>query len=748
MASPEDSGTPEATPDSSTAQELPQAQSERDDMTKILQMMAASLHYIGNRNPTIATQLPPYPAETVPVFDGTNVTVFLERFEDMSNYYGFADKAMINRISAHCKPKQWLIIQSSNAYANALVNESWKDLREGLRKLFRSNDRSQQEARAEYFEHWLIQCQARSNLNIKEYLQEFQIRSKRCIEAATIDEDRRGYYLVKGLPFRQATKILERYSLRTDNPKGFDYKKISEYLTIRLELEEEARMLNPSEAIKEITPETEFIPPTTVQFTPSAIYDLPTAQNHAFQPQKLNIPLRNDHHKHQSTQSPPGKAPTNTEVDDLVNKMLELKINRASLELEPWKIQWTPRETELMNNPTIRIEVNRRTNDKVNSTPAFASQDGRNSQQPKVSELNPSIRPGQRSGTSLQRSNELLAQIKRRWLKQDIDPLTVSSPFKEKPAMATVENNAISVQLVPDSTGSLQEDDVDQFWKLSSIFAEDESDFRPRMTSLSECNNNTLAAATIARVPAEQKSYPSHEQSKVQKASQKTILRRPSNEHIPHLKGHKSRSEHLSNNRNINKDRIVQFREPDSAMEWETNIYDPRREDKDSQSQPQDNQARKKKLADKLEPDTRSVIKSILNTTVPLQIGTLLGNMPEVRKSLFRASYTADELEKFEISSIITEKGGTYPAAGAEISTGGSSESDDDDEDNEAEDEDEVEGAAVAAAAAAAATAAAAAKRGGAASSGAPSSPRPRRSRKKGAAAAPSLGADAREDIN
>ncbi|CAN9171404.1 unnamed protein product [Alternaria alternata] len=282
MTSPKDLGTQEVTPDSSTAQELPQTQSERDDITKILQMMAASLHYIGSRNPTVATQLPPYPAETVPVFDGTNVTVFLERFEDISNYYRFADKAMINRISAHCKPKQWLIIQSSNAYANALVNESWKDLRETLRKLFRSNDRSQQEARAEYFEHWLIQCQARSNLNIKEYLQEFQIRSKRCIEAATIDEDRRGYYLVKGLPFRHATKILERFSLRTDNPKAFDYKKISEYLTIRLELEEEARMLNPSEAIKEITPETEFIPPTTVQFTPSAIHDRPTTQNYAF----------------------------------------------------------------------------------------------------------------------------------------------------------------------------------------------------------------------------------------------------------------------------------------------------------------------------------------------------------------------------------------------------------------------------------------------------------------------------------
>ncbi|CAN9348607.1 unnamed protein product [Alternaria alternata] len=265
-------------------------------------------------------------------------------------------------------------------------------------------------------------------------------------------------------------------------------------------------------------------------------------------------------------------------------------------------------------------------------------------------------------------AENISAQIKRRWLKQDIDPLTVSSPFKEKPAMATVENNAISVQLIPDSTGSLQEDEVDQFWKLSSIFAEDESDFRPRMTSLSECNNNTLAAATIARVPAEQKSYPGHKQSKVQKQSQKTILRRPSNEHIPHLKGHKNRSEHLSNNRNINKDRIVQFREPGSAMEWETNIHDPRRENVDSQSHSQDKQARKRKIVDKLEPDARSVIKSILNTTVPLQIGTLLGNMPEVRKSLFSASYTADELEKFEVNSTIAEEDETYMAARTEIS--------------------------------------------------------------------------------
>jgi hypothetical protein len=89
-------------------------------------------------------------------------------------------------------------------------------------------------------------------------LQEFQICSKRCIDATTIDEDRRGFYLVKGLPFRHATKVLERFGLRTDSLKTFNYRKIRDYLTKRLEVEEEARMLNLAEAVKEFELEVEF----------------------------------------------------------------------------------------------------------------------------------------------------------------------------------------------------------------------------------------------------------------------------------------------------------------------------------------------------------------------------------------------------------------------------------------------------------------------------------------------------------
>ncbi|CAN9298083.1 unnamed protein product [Alternaria alternata] len=42
--------------------------------------------------------------------------------------------------------------------------------------------------------------------------------------------------------------------------------------------------------------------------------------------------------------------------------------------------------------------------------------------------------------------------------------------------------------------------------------------------------------------------------------------------------------------------------------------------------------------------------------------------MLEVRKSLFSASYTADELEKFEVNSTIAEEDKTYMAARTEIS--------------------------------------------------------------------------------
>jgi len=54
--------------------------------------------------------------------------------------------------------------------------------------------------------------------------------------------------------------VLEKFSLRINNPRAFNYKKISTYLTTRLKLKEEAYMLNLFKVIKEITLEVNFTP--------------------------------------------------------------------------------------------------------------------------------------------------------------------------------------------------------------------------------------------------------------------------------------------------------------------------------------------------------------------------------------------------------------------------------------------------------------------------------------------------------
>jgi hypothetical protein len=91
-------------------------------------------------------------------------------------------------------------------------------------------------------------------------------------------------------------------------------------------------MLNLLEAIKEIEQDKEFE------------IDLRNSQNvvkpayvvvllNTFQPATLHMPVYQDYCK--PKQSPPRTAPTQNEVEGLVNKMLNLKINKASLNLEP-----------------------------------------------------------------------------------------------------------------------------------------------------------------------------------------------------------------------------------------------------------------------------------------------------------------------------------------------------------------------------------------------------------------------------
>jgi hypothetical protein len=64
-------------------------------------------------------QLPPYPNKNLPLFNRTDVTNFLEQYEDIAKYHNFTDKIKVNQILVYYKTKQRAIIKASEEYSEA-----------------------------------------------------------------------------------------------------------------------------------------------------------------------------------------------------------------------------------------------------------------------------------------------------------------------------------------------------------------------------------------------------------------------------------------------------------------------------------------------------------------------------------------------------------------------------------------------------------------------------------------------------
>jgi hypothetical protein len=64
--------------------------------------------------------------------------------------------------------------------------------------------------------------------------------------------------------------------------------------------------------------------------------------------------------------------------------MLQLKINKASLDQSLWVLQWTPRELELMENTVIRAEIQRQSEERAKALQSYLQLDNGQPQQSQV----------------------------------------------------------------------------------------------------------------------------------------------------------------------------------------------------------------------------------------------------------------------------------------------------------------------------------------------------------------------------
>jgi hypothetical protein len=82
------------------------------DVVMILRALTKAMSLRGKNQPIIASQLPPYPQDSIKTFNSTNITALLESYKDMSKYYELSDKTKVDQITAHFRTHERSVIQA------------------------------------------------------------------------------------------------------------------------------------------------------------------------------------------------------------------------------------------------------------------------------------------------------------------------------------------------------------------------------------------------------------------------------------------------------------------------------------------------------------------------------------------------------------------------------------------------------------------------------------------------------------
>jgi len=218
---------------------------EKEQIKYIISLIADNLAKL-SAGRTFVAELTPFP-EKLLRFKGQNITNFLREYVKQANFYKWPIKKRIERLVNYCDEFQanvikYLVIE----WEEARESHNWEALWKALRLRFRSTDKDQLEESEDVFKAWLFECQNTPGLDLRSYLDTFAIRFHRSTKAGTIQEDYKGYYLVKGLSKELAQKVLSKFSATPTEPTSFKYKEIYKMLLKEARVKADVYLLNPT----------------------------------------------------------------------------------------------------------------------------------------------------------------------------------------------------------------------------------------------------------------------------------------------------------------------------------------------------------------------------------------------------------------------------------------------------------------------------------------------------------------------
>jgi hypothetical protein len=297
-------------------------------------------------------------------FKGEDVSDFLDSIEERAEYYQWSTAQRIKNVIAFSdRTRKDVIVQSMPEFKEAQTLNDWDETRRVMRQRFRDQDTAQKEETDEALRAWLAACSSMNKLSLQSYLDAFGPRFARCERAGTVQEQQKGYYLVKGLNKARLNRVVGKFKLKANNLASFDYQKIQGYLNDYAQQEMEVENLNPTLRNKEPS-------------APNSItVNTETPKPYMFPPGSLKMPETRTHYQNaqnerpkgqRGVQMPPNSAITQAEVDDLVDRVKGLQINEITLQ------SWNHREQEIFRAiPSIMDEAYKPPNAAASSNRAY-----------------------------------------------------------------------------------------------------------------------------------------------------------------------------------------------------------------------------------------------------------------------------------------------------------------------------------------------------------------------------------------
>jgi hypothetical protein len=320
------------------------------DFRHILQAIANGVGMMARDNQrTYVNERAPF-ADVSLLFNGENVTFFIKEIEQRSSFYQWTIEDRISRLLSHCDHVRRDIIESSMTdFIIAKANNDWQGIRTALRKRFRSLDQAQREETEDSLRAWCLSCSLTTNLSLQSYLDSFGPRFNRCLEAGTVVPAQKGFFLARGLNRERLNKVLNKFDLSISNPGAFQYEQIGLFLSKMAFREAEIEAFNPALA------KNSHVVKTTA--SNSSLGPLPTVTFRAPQldPNAVLRPTQTTQRPQgeRGVQMPPGHEPTQSEVDDLIEKFTRIKLSGMNLSTAPQE----PRESELLAYPDVQQDI-------------------------------------------------------------------------------------------------------------------------------------------------------------------------------------------------------------------------------------------------------------------------------------------------------------------------------------------------------------------------------------------------------